>query len=68
MNTKLTKTMHELEKVRAKLEHLQAQMKDLEETKTKQENEEFIRLVRAAGLSPDELELLLNGGESHAED
>lgn len=66
MNQKLKKTMDTIDKTRMQIEQLQARMQELEEARIALENEEFITAVRAAGLTPDQLAMVLQrfqGGE-----
>jgi flagellar basal body P-ring protein FlgI len=66
VNKKLKKTMDTIDKTRMQIEQLQARMQELEEARIALENEEFITAVRAAGLTPDQLAMVLQrfqGGE-----
>jgi flagellar basal body P-ring protein FlgI len=66
VNQKLKKTMDTIDKTRMQIEQLQARMQELEEARIALENEEFITAVRAAGLTPDQLAMVLQrfqGGE-----
>ncbi len=59
MNTKVTKLRAERNKNEAKIADLQARNKQIDELITEQENTDIIGLVRATGMTPDQLAALL---------
>lgn len=59
MNTKVTKLRAERSKNEAKIADLQARNKQIDELITEQENTDIIGLVRATGMTPDQLAALL---------
>lgn len=58
MNTKVTKLRAERSKNEAKIADLQARNKEIDELITEQENTDIIGLVRATGMTPDQLAAL----------
>lgn len=59
MNTKVTKLRAERSKNEAKIADLQVRNKQIDELITEQENTDIIGLVRATGMTPDQLAALL---------
>jgi hypothetical protein len=59
MNTKLQKTIREIERVKAQLAELQALLPELEKRKTDIENTEIIRAVRSVCVAPGDLDAVL---------
>ncbi len=71
MNQKLKETMDTLEKLQFQMEQIRQKIREAEDAKIQLENEEFVSLVRSAGLTPDELAAVLRqykGGAWNAED
>ena len=58
MNTKVTKLRAERSKNEAKIADLQVRNKQIDELITEQENTDIIGLVRATGMTPDQLAAL----------
>lgn len=56
MNSKIEKTIREIERTKAKIAELQALLPELERQKTDLENTEIIRIVRSVSVPPGELE------------
>jgi len=59
LNTKVTKLRAERSKNEAKIADLQARNKQIDELITEQENTDIIGLIRATGMTPDQLAALL---------
>ena len=60
MNTKLQKTINEIERVRAKIAELQVLLPELEKQKTDLENFEIIKMVRNANIAPGDLSAFID--------
>ena len=59
MNSKIEKTVREIERTKSKIAELQALLPELERRKANLENTEIIRIVRDASVAPGDLEAFL---------
>ena len=59
---KLERIEKDIEKTKGKIAELQKQLRELEATKTEQENLQIVQLVRSMRLSPQELTAMLQNG------
>ncbi|MFT8888078.1 MAG: DUF4315 family protein [Ethanoligenens sp.] len=71
MIPKISKIDAELNKTRKKISELQAYVRELEQQKTELENTDIVGLVRTAGMTPQELAVLIracreNSGAPHS--
>jgi len=66
MNPKIKKIDAEYEKNAAKISELQERQKELEKLRLELENTDIIGLVRSVGLTPDQLETLIQASRTAA--
>jgi hypothetical protein len=59
MNTKLQKTVREIERTKARIAELQALLPELEKQKTDLENTEIVKAVRSVCVAPGDLDAFL---------
>ena len=67
MNTKLQKTIREIERAKAKIAELQALLPEMEKQKVDMENTEIVRLVRSAYVAPKDLQAFLQSLKARLE-
>ena len=63
---KLERIEKDIEKTKGKIAELQKQLRELEATKTEQENLQIVQLVRGLNMTPQEVAAFVRGGAVQA--
>ena len=63
---KLERIEKDIEKTKGKIAELQKQLRELEATKTEQENLQIVQLVRCLNMTPQEFAAFVRGGALQA--